>query len=219
MGRKALPKLKPEVDFSKHFFLAEALETQPDLQSYFEVNQPLEVEVGTGKGLFIKNASGQFPQHNFLGIEIAFKYARFAGYKLAKEGRTNAVMFHGDGQKIFRETIPTGSLEAVHVYFPDPWWKARHHRRRLMNAEFCQQIERVLRVGGKLHFWTDVLDYYEMAVETLHEATKLQGPITVEETPAEHDLDYRTHFERRMRKNDMDIFRSQFVKVEPETES
>ncbi|MEW4452605.1 tRNA (guanosine(46)-N7)-methyltransferase TrmB [Bremerella sp. JC817] len=215
MGRKALPKLNPDVDFSKHFFTPEALETQPDLQSYFPVQQPLEVEVGTGKGLFMKNASGMTPGHNFLGIEIAFKYARFAGYKLAKEGRTNAVMFHGDGQKIFRETIPAESLEAVHVYFPDPWWKARHHRRRLMNEEFCQQIERVLRVGGKLHFWTDVLDYFEMAVESLHKVTKLQGPIDVDESPAEHDLDYRTHFERRMRKNEMDVFRSQFVKQEP----
>ena len=212
MGRRALPKLDPSVDFSRHFFSEEDLETRPDLQAYFEKQQPLEIEVGTGKGLFLRNASGQTPAHNFLGIEIAFKYARYAGYKLAKEGRTNAVMFHGDGQKIFRETVPSESLEAVHVYFPDPWWKARHHRRRLMNEEFCQQIERVLRVGGRLHFWTDVQDYYEMAVETLHAHTKLEGPQPVEESPAEHDLDYRTHFERRMRKNEMDVFRSQFVK-------
>lgn len=212
MGRRALPKLDPSVDFSRHFFSEEDLETRPDLQAYFEKQQPLEIEVGTGKGLFLRNASGQTPAHNFLGIEIAFKYARYAGYKLAKEGRTNAVMFHGDGQKIFRETVPSESLEAVHVYFPDPWWKARHHRRRLMNEEFCQQIERVLRVGGRLHFWTDVQDYYDMAVETLHAHTKLEGPQPVEESPAEHDLDYRTHFERRMRKNEMDVFRSQFVK-------
>ncbi len=213
MGRRALPKIDPAVDLSQHFFSAEDLEQRRELQSLFPVSQPLEVEVGTGKGLFMRNASAAFPQHNFLGIEIAFKYARFAGFKLAKEGRRNAVMVHGDGQKIFREIVPTASLEAVHVYFPDPWWKSRHHRRRLMNEEFCEQIERVLRVGGKLHFWTDVLDYYEMAVATLHTCTKLQGPHPVEEVPAEHDLDYRTHFERRMRKNEMDVFRSQFVKV------
>lgn len=214
MGRKALPKLNPEVDFSNHFFTSEVLEQKPDMQSYFPKEQPLEIEVGTGKGLFMKTASGEFPEHNFLGIEIAFKYARFAGYKLAKEGRTNAVMFHGDGQKIFPQYVKDGSLEAVHVYFPDPWWKARHHRRRLMNESFCKEIERALRVGGKLHFWTDVLDYFEMAVETLHGHTNLQGPNPVEESPAEHDLDYRTHFERRMRKNEMDVFRSQFVKPE-----
>jgi len=214
MGRKALPKIDRSVDLSSHFFVSEDIEARRDLTSYFAAQQPLEIEVGTGKGLFMLNASREIPQHNFLGIEIAFPYARFAGYKLAKAGRENAVMVHGDGQKIFKEVVPSESLEAVHVYFPDPWWKARHHRRRLMNPEFVQQIERVLRVGGRLHFWTDVLDYYEMAVEALTENTKLQGPKPVPEKPAEHDLDYRTHFERRMRKNDMDVFRSEFVKGE-----
>jgi len=212
MGRKALPKLDPSVDYSRHFFAGDEIYARADPQAFFPQAQPLEVEVGSGKGLFMRTASGEQPTHNFLGIEIAFKYARYSGYRLAKDERKNAVMLHGDGQKYFREVLSDASLTAVHVYFPDPWWKARHHRRRVMNEEFAQQIERVLLPGGILHFWTDVLDYFDMTVDLLQRYTQLEGPQPVAEKQADHDLDYRTHFERRMRKNDMDVFRSQFVK-------
>lgn len=212
MGRKALPKLNPSVDYSRNFLTAEKLPRPWDPESLFGRVAPLEIEVGCGKGLFMRTASGVNPAHDFLGIEIAYKYSEYAGYRLGKEGRTNAVMVHGDGQKIFPEVFPDASAVAIHVYFPDPWWKKRHHRRRVMNETFSQQIERVLVPGGTLHFWTDVEEYFDMTVELLHAHTKLEGPIDVEERPAEHDLDYRTHFERRMRKNELDVFRSQFRK-------
>lgn len=214
MGRKALPKLNPSVDLSRNFRTAELVPRPWDPEALFGRIAPLEIEVGCGKGLFLRNASGGTPERDFLGIEIAFKYAEHAGYRLAKEERTNAVMIHGDGQKLFPEVFPDGSAAAVHVYFPDPWWKKRHHRRRVMNETFSKEIERVLIPGGILHFWTDVEEYFDMTVELLHEHTKLVGPLPVAERAAEHDLDYRTHFERRMRKNDLDVFRSEFRKPE-----
>jgi len=214
MGRRALPKIESDIDLSRHFLLEEQLPNPWDPARIFDTVRPLEVEVGSGKGLFMRNASQANPDHNFMGIEIAYKYARFSGYKLAKSGSNNAVMVHGDGQKIFREILPEACLAAVHVYFPDPWWKARHHRRRLMNEEFSQRIEQVLVPGGRLHFWTDVEDYFDMTVELLQAHTGLEGPLPVPQQEAQHDLDYRTHFERRMRKNEMDIFRSEFVKPE-----
>jgi len=142
MGRKALPKLDPAIDYSRHFFAGDEIYSRCDPQDFFPHAQPLEVEVGSGKGLFMRTASGEQPARNFLGIEIAFQYARYSGYRLAKEKRDNAVMLHGDGQKFFREVLSDACLSAVHVYFPDPWWKARHHRRRVMNEEFAQQIDR-----------------------------------------------------------------------------
>ena len=119
-------------------------------------------------------------------------------------------MVAGDALKIIRELIPDDSMTAVHVYFPDPWWKAKHHRRRVMNEESVKQIQRILVPGGTLHFWTDVEAYFNMALKLLKEQTTLEGPIDVAVKEATHDLDYRTHFERRMRKNEMDVFRSQF---------
>ncbi|MGY8770883.1 MAG: tRNA (guanosine(46)-N7)-methyltransferase TrmB [Pirellulales bacterium] len=210
MGRRALPKIKPDVDLSRHFLIDENLPNPWDPSQLFDNDLPLELEIGSGKGLFMRTASEDHPEHNFLGIEIAFKYAQFAGYRLAQSKIPNAVMVHGDALKVVRELIPDDSLAAVHVYFPDPWWKARHHRRRVMNEESVKQIQRILKPGGILHFWTDVEAYFEMALELLKAETTLEGPLDVSVKEAEHDLDYRTHFERRMRKNDLDVFRSEF---------
>ena len=73
-------------------------------------------------------------------------------------------------------------------------------------------IQRVLRPQGVLHFWTDVEEYFESACEIISAHSDLQGPVDVAERPAEHDMDFRTHFERRMRLKDHPVFRCRFVK-------
>lgn len=213
MGRRALPKLKPEIDFSNHLGFVENLEAPFDPQSLFATPQDLEVEVGSGKGLFMLNESGRVPDRNFLGNEIAKKYCRFAAYRLAQHNRTNAYMMSGDGIRMFEEFIPDESAVAVHVYFPDPWWKEKHRRRRVMREPLIRAIERVLKPGGIFHFWTDVEEYFEETCGLMKDYSGLSGPHPVDEPPSEHDMDYRTHFERRMRKNDHPVFRSQFHKA------
>jgi tRNA (guanine-N7-)-methyltransferase len=75
-----------------------------------------------------------------------------------------------------------------------------------------KEIERVLRPGGNFHFWTDVEEYFETTLAALASVTTLIGPTEVTEKPAEHELDYRTHFERRTRLSGLPVFRSQFAK-------
>ncbi len=115
--------------------------------------------------------------------------------------------------RIFAELIPDSSLAAVHVYFPDPWWKKRHRKRRVMNEVFAGHIERALMPGGALHFWTDVEEYFQVTLELLAARTRLTGPIAVPESVAEHDLAYRTHFERRMRLSNEPVYRAEFRKA------
>lgn len=214
MGRRSLPKVNPTLDLSRHFFeLADLPEQQPIVDLFARPELPLEVEVGSGKGLFLASASGANAEHNFLGIEIAKKYSRYAASKLAQLERPNACMLRGDARQLFAKFLKNGHCRAVHVYFPDPWWKKRHLRRRIMNPAFCQEIERVLEPGGVLHFWTDVEDYFQAALATLAEHTKLQGPFEVPELPVDHDLDYRTHFERRMRLHEVQVWRAEFKRV------
>lgn len=235
MGRRALRKLDPAIDLSR--FLAEVESLSPPFvpQSLFTAlrqadsaatsdeaaaptpssqapSRPLEVEIGSGKGLFMTAASGQRPEHDFLGVEIAAKYARHAAARLARAGRKNAVMLHGDARRLMHILLPDACAAAVHVYFPDPWWKKRHLKRRLMNELFVQQIERVLAPRGELHFWTDVEEYFHSVLELIPAVTRLIGPEVPDAAPAAHDLDYRTHFERRMRKHDEAVFRSLFRK-------
>ena len=108
--------------------------------------------------------------------------------------------------------IPDNSLAAVHVYFPDPWWKKRHKKRRVMRESFLRDVERTLQPGGLLHFWTDVEEYFRTTLELMPAFSALQGPLPVPETPAEHDMAYRTHFERRVRLANQPVYRAEYRK-------
>ena len=210
MGRRALRKLDPQLDLSRYLRTIDDLPQPISAVALLDRSGDLEVEVGSGKGLFLSAAASTEPEKNFLGIELARKYAEHAAARLARRELNNACVISGDALRVFREFIADQSLGAVHVYFPDPWWKARHKKRRVMNESFSVDIQRVLRPGGTLHFWTDVQEYFETTLEVLSRVTQLQGPIEVGEKPAEHDLDYRTHFERRMRMHGQAVYRAEF---------
>lgn len=210
MGRRALRKTDPQLDLSGYLFPLDQVPQPFRAAEFFAREAPLEIEVGSGKGLFLQNAALRAPDHNFLGIELARKYAAYCAARLARRSVANARMIGGDASRFFREWLPDQCAAAVHVYFPDPWWKKRHVKRRVMNEAFVRQVERVLRLGGKLHFWTDVEEYYLAAVEVLGQCPGLSGPHIVAERTAEHDLDYRTHFERRCRRDQLPVFRSEF---------
>lgn len=212
MGRRALRKVDPSLDLTKQLKTFEQLPNPWDPALLFGRQAPLEIEVGSGKGLFLRNAAAMQPETNFFGIEIAGKYAEFAAYMLAKRNLNNAVVAKADGLRIFAELIPDDSLQAVHVYFPDPWWKKRHKKRRVMRESFIRDIRRTLIPGGKLHFWTDVEEYFYSTLELISACTDLEGPLEVSEKPAEHEMDYRTHFERRMRLHNESVYRSEFSK-------
>lgn len=213
MGRRALKRIDRNLELSSYLFELEDVPRPCTSAALFGREAPLEVEVGSGKGLFMRRAAVARPEHCFLGIEIARKYTRFAAANLARRELTNAKMVIGDGLRLFDEYLPDGSLEAVHVYFPDPWWKKRHRKRRVMRESFVRRVEQVLRPGGWLHFWTDVREYFDETLDLLARATSLDGPHAVPESPAEDDLDYRTHFERRMRLADEPVYRSQFRRL------
>ena len=180
--------------------------------SMFGNDHPLEIEIGSGKGLFLATAAGHQPASNFLGIEIVPKYAALAAARVVKAGRGNAKVVAGDAGPVLSKLVPDRSVSAIHVYFPDPWWKRRHRQRRVVSRDSVIQFARVLVDGGRLHFWTDVLDYFEDTVEMIAELTPQFGvPRPEKTTDASHDLDYRTHFERRSRQHQIPVYRVRYT--------
>jgi tRNA (guanine-N7-)-methyltransferase len=214
MGRRALRKIDPSIDLAGRLKTFDELPRPWNPAAMFGREAPLEIEVGSGKGLFLRTAAADCPEVNFLGIEVVRKYAAFTAATLAKRSITNAIVASADGLRIFHELIPDNSLAAVHVYFPDPWWKKRHRKRRVMRESFARDVERTLMPDGLLHFWTDVEEYFQTTLELLHRSTTLLGPFAVFEQPADHDMAYRTHFERRVRQANEPVYRAEFRKRE-----
>src|SRR5262245_19928586 len=216
MPRRALRKLDPALDLSRHYREAEALPPACDQQALFGRAAPLEVEVGSGKGLFLAAASQSRPDHNFLGIEVSRKYARYAAARLARQSSANAVLIGGDALPLFQGWFAAESLIAVDVYFPDPWWKKRHRTRRVLSEQCLLNVQRTLATGGRLHFWTDVEEYFQTTLALIAATTALRGPLPVPEKAAEHHLDYRTHFERRTRLAELPVYRAELENLQRE---
>jgi tRNA (guanine-N7-)-methyltransferase len=202
--------IEPALSYRDRFFLPE---DEKSFRDWVASEMPVELEIGSGKGLFLTNAARTNPQHRFVGLELAGKYAVDCQAYLEKMGIENAKFFACDAVAVLDRDVLDSTLEAVHVYFPDPWWKSRHKKRRVLSERTIRNIERTLKPNGSFHFWTDVLDYYEATLELIHEITSLNGPFFVNEPPVTHDMDYRTHFERRTRKNGLPVYRARFAKL------
>src|SRR5262249_5940834 len=159
------------------------------------------------KGLFLVRAAQARPDVNFLGIEIIRKYQLFTATRLAKRALANVRLANADARLFLHDHVRDASVQAVHVYFPDPWWKRRHEKRGLFTAEFARQCERVLRPQGQLHVATDVEDYWQAIAALLAVQAALRALPIPDLRHPEHDLDYLTNFDRKARKRGKQIFR------------
>ncbi len=181
----------------------------PELQwrDFFGNDRPVELDIGCGRGLFLFNAAVTSPNTNFLGLEIDYREGRRTATRLLKRNLDNARVLGGDCRIVLSTMIRSASLQAVHVYFPDPWWKKRHHKRRLMTDEFVQLLARILKPGGYVHHWTDVADYFEMARGLLDQHPEFESCPPPDQRDAEDDMDYQTSFERKKRRLGLPIYR------------
>ena len=184
-----------------------------DWAAVFGDARPVELEVGFGKGLFLVTAAQADPGTNFVGVEIERKYVLFTATRLVKRGLTNVRVACADARLFLRDYVAAGSLHAVHVYCPDPWWKKRHQKRRVFTAEFAEQCERVLRPGGRLHVVTDVEEYFGVMRDLLAQRPGLTPLPPPEPKGPEHDMDYLTNFERKFRKAGKSIWRALYERT------
>lgn len=183
-----------------------------DWSEIFGNDHPVEIEVGFGKGLHLLTAGRANPRINYLGIEVVRKYQLFTATRLARHQLHNVRVACVDARPFLRDWIAPSSVQTVHLYFPDPWWKTRHHKRRVFTAEFAQSCQRILTPTGQLLVVTDVADYAAMVQQTVREHTQLLEGEPPPETQPRHDMDYLTNFERKFRQAGRPIYRMRFVK-------
>jgi tRNA (guanine-N7-)-methyltransferase len=146
------------------------LDRYPDWEAHFgAAASELELEIGSGHGGFALAFARLRPERALVAIEQRQKFAREVAGKCEQRGLKNLLVLQGDARIMAPRLFRAGSLAAVHVHFPDPWWKRRHHTRRLVDDRMSALLLGLLRPGGLLDFRTDVENYARGAVERLEE--------------------------------------------------
>jgi tRNA (guanine-N7-)-methyltransferase len=126
----------------------------------FPVTQPVEVELGSGDGSFLLEYARQHPEWNLVGVERLLGRLRKLDRQGRRAGLRNLRLIRLEASYLVRYLLPPASVEALHVYFPDPWPKRKHRKHRLVNAAFVAAAEAVLRPGGTVYLRTDDSDYF-----------------------------------------------------------
>ncbi len=133
-----------------------------DLGDLFKSYGPVELEVGSGKGTFLLNQSRIHKDRNYLGIEWANEFYRYSVDRMRRWNIRNVRVLRTDARDFIRRYVRDGAIEVLHIYFPDPWPKNKHHKRRFFQRENILQVHRILAPGGELRVATDHRDYFEL---------------------------------------------------------
>jgi len=133
-----------------------------DWSALFGNENPVQIEIGCGKGRFLLETSRQHPEINYVGVERALKYVRYAKERLLKGNITGVFLIWSDAAYFVDRYIGEDTVDAYHVYFPDPWPKKRHHKRRLFRNEvWLDGLIRTLNSSrGRIHVATDYAEYF-----------------------------------------------------------
>ena len=148
----------------------------------------VELEIGSGSGTFLAAYGAAHPDTLMIGVEIKLERCRKAARKLGRAGSGNGVIIRARAEEVLARLAPS-SLSAVHVYFPDPWPKRRHRRRRLLRKGVIENLVRLLRPGGCLYLATDFFDYYLQVVVLLLLQPELELDRDPQRVPAYRDAE------------------------------
>jgi tRNA (guanine-N7-)-methyltransferase len=161
---------------------------------------PVEVEIGCGKGMFLKEAARANPNTNYLGVERATRYLRVALHRLTRAGLANVRLMGCDGLDLLSRWVPPDSVHALHIYFPDPWPKRRHQKRRIFRPELLELSARALCPGGEFYLATDHESYGEVIRGLLAAQASRFSPVDwPEDSPDRFPTNYALKWRRQDR--------------------
>jgi tRNA (guanine-N7-)-methyltransferase len=135
----------------------------------FLAQKPLEVEIGFGNGEFLLGRAAAHPERRFLGFEVKRELCRAVAGEIAGQGLENLWISDDDARWALGQLGIEGQADVIHVLYPDPWWKRRHHAKRLFRAPFVEQVHGLLAPDGLLHVRSDVEGYARLVEEVVGE--------------------------------------------------
>ena len=151
-----------------------------NLEKLFARRQPVEVELGSGDGSFLSQYAKLRLDRNFIGVERLLGRLRKLDKKGRRAGLANLRVVRIEAAYFLDYLLPKKSIAALHVYFPDPWPKRRHRRKRLINDQFTESASKILEPGGVVYLRTDDIDYFTQMNQVFRASPGFQ-PV---ETPA-----------------------------------
>lgn len=177
-----------------------------DVDAVFGRHAPTMVEVGFGDGVGLLSLAAAHPENNYLGIEVHRPGVGRVLLRLRELGLGNVRVICADAAAVLANNIPDDSLGAVYIFFPDPWPKKRHHKRRLLQQAFIHMLGRKLKRGGCLHVATDWRDYAEHILIVMSRAPEFRN--TAGEGLYSPRPDYRplTKYEQRGRRLGHEVY-------------
>lgn len=134
----------------------EKLESPPDYDALFGFSGPLELEIGAGKGGFAIGYCRKYPDRRLVAMEWRKKYAAMTYDGAVEHGLKNLLVLHCDAKEVVPKIFAPESLDCIHLQFPDPWWKRRHFKRRVVEPQFVGLWMKLLKPTGTLDIRTDV---------------------------------------------------------------
>ncbi|HUW20379.1 MAG TPA: tRNA (guanosine(46)-N7)-methyltransferase TrmB [Sedimentisphaerales bacterium] len=192
----------------------EQLNGKIDFVLVFGRRGPVHIEIGAGKAAFILNQAMAQPTVNFLGIERAGRYYRYAVDRIGRHGLTNVRIIRIDAAAFLADFFPAGSVDCLHIYFPDPWPKKRHHKRRFFCPANLEQLIRTLKPGGQIRVATDHADYFELITSLMAaNADRLEPAQFLPTAGAGQDEWVGTNFERKYLKKKRTIYTLAVTKI------
>ncbi|WP_066272067.1 tRNA (guanosine(46)-N7)-methyltransferase TrmB [Hydrogenophaga palleronii] len=197
-GRTTVGQAKAYEQFGPRFLLQYA-PVALDPAAAFGREAPLIMEIGFGMGGATAHIAGVRPQDNFLCCEVHEPGVGALLKLVGEQGLENIRIFRHDAVEVLNHMLGEASLDGVHIFFPDPWHKSRHHKRRLIQGEFVNRLARHLKPGGYIHLATDWEPYSQQMLEVLSAEPLLQNTAEPGGTGFVPKPDYRplTKFENR----------------------
>ncbi|AKX53641.1 tRNA (guanosine(46)-N7)-methyltransferase TrmB [Thiopseudomonas alkaliphila] len=180
----------------------------------FERQAPCTLEIGFGMGHSLVEMAAAAPEQDFIGIEVHRPGVGSLLSGLLSQNLSNVRVYQEDAIEVLKQCIPDASLDRLLLFFPDPWHKARHHKRRIVQPEFAQLVRSKLKVGGVFHMATDWEPYAEYMLEVMQVAAGYQNLSSSGnwvERPAERPV---TKFERRGHKLGHGVWDLKFQRTE-----
>jgi tRNA (guanine-N7-)-methyltransferase len=168
-----------------------------DLDAVFGRTAPRILEIGFGNGESLAEIAKNHPQNDYIGIEVHRPGVGHLLIKIEELGLTNLRVICDDAVEVLEKQIPDESLDALYLFFPDPWHKKRHHKRRQVQAEWAQLVRRKLKNSGQLHLATDWQNYAEHMLEVMNAAEGFANLSDNNNYVVKPDYRPETKFERR----------------------